>query len=138
MTWRPAAARFTSWGSSPTRASTRPSVTCGRWCVWRGERGVDRVFIHAFTDGRDTSPVAGEGYMVEMEEFLRAEGLGAVATVSGRYYAMDRDRRWDRVKLAYDALVHDVGLHAPRRSDRHPRGVRPRRDRRVHHAHGDR
>ena len=76
------------------------------------ERGVGRLFIHAFTDGRDTSPVAGEGYMVEMEAFLRAEGLGAVATVSGRYYAMDRDRRWDRVKLAYDALVHNVGLQA--------------------------
>ena len=106
--------------------------------MWRGERGVGRLFIHAFTDGRDTSPVAGEGYMVEMEAFLRAEGLGAVATVSGRYYAMDRDRRWERVKLAYDALVHERGLQAARRIDRHPRGVRPRRDRRVHHAHGGR
>ena len=77
------------------------------------ERDVPRVFIHALTDGRDTSPSAGEGYMKEFEAFLAEEGVGAVATVSGRYYAMDRDKRWDRVKLAYDALVHDSGLHAP-------------------------
>ncbi len=77
------------------------------------ERGVVRLFIHAFTDGRDTSPLAGEQYMLEFESFLSTEALGAVATVSGRYYAMDRDRRWDRVKLAYDALVHGRGLHAP-------------------------
>jgi 2,3-bisphosphoglycerate-independent phosphoglycerate mutase len=75
-------------------------------------RGVGRVYVHAFTDGRDTSPIAGEGYLDELEAFLRAEGLGVVATVSGRYYAMDRDRRWDRVKRAYDALVHGEGLHA--------------------------
>lgn len=76
-------------------------------------RGVPRLFIHAFTDGRDTSPTSGEGYVAEVEDFLRAEGLGSVATVSGRYYAMDRDRRWERVKLAYDALVNNKGPHAP-------------------------
>jgi 2,3-bisphosphoglycerate-independent phosphoglycerate mutase len=75
-------------------------------------RGVQKVFIHAFTDGRDTSPTAGESYVRELEDYLRAEGLGAIATVSGRYYAMDRDRRWDRVKRAYDALVLDWGLRA--------------------------
>jgi 2,3-bisphosphoglycerate-independent phosphoglycerate mutase len=74
------------------------------------ERGAQKVYIHAFTDGRDTSPAAGESYVTGLEDFLRAEGLGVVATVSGRYYAMDRDRRWDRVKRAYDALVHDRGL----------------------------
>jgi len=74
------------------------------------QRGVPRVYIHAFTDGRDTSPTAGEGYVRELEEFLAAGGAGKVATVSGRYYAMDRDKRWDRVKLAYDALVYGQGL----------------------------
>ncbi|HLA81783.1 MAG TPA: 2,3-bisphosphoglycerate-independent phosphoglycerate mutase [Thermoleophilia bacterium] len=76
------------------------------------ERGVSRLFVHAFTDGRDTSPTAAEGYMADLACFLEAEGLGSFATVAGRYYAMDRDRRWERVKLAYDALVHNVGLHA--------------------------
>jgi len=75
-------------------------------------QGVDRLYIHAFTDGRDTSPTAGEAYVDELEGFMEAEGLGAIATISGRYYAMDRDRRWDRVKLAYDALVHGRGLRA--------------------------
>ncbi len=75
-------------------------------------RGLERVFIHAFTDGRDTPPTAGEGYVADMERFLAEEGIGSIATVSGRYYAMDRDRRWDRVRLAYDALVHGRGLRA--------------------------
>ncbi len=75
-------------------------------------RGAQRVYIHAFTDGRDTSPTAGASYVTELDDFLRAKGSGAIATISGRYYAMDRDRRWDRVKRAYDALVHDRGLRA--------------------------
>lgn len=77
------------------------------------QRGLSRVHIHAFTDGRDTPPTSGESYMVETEAFLEEVGTGAVATVAGRYYAMDRDRRWERVSLAYDALVHNRGLHAP-------------------------
>jgi 2,3-bisphosphoglycerate-independent phosphoglycerate mutase len=76
-------------------------------------RGVSRLFIHAFTDGRDTSPTSGEGYLEDLLTFLGAEGLGSVATVCGRFYAMDRDRRWERLKLAYDTLVHDQGLRAP-------------------------
>lgn len=75
-------------------------------------RGAESVYVHAFTDGRDTSPTAGESYVRELEDFLTGEGLGAVATISGRYYAMDRDRRWDRVRRAYDALVNDLGLRA--------------------------
>ena len=63
------------------------------------------LFLHAFTDGRDTLPDSGAGYLEETEGWLRDAG-GRVATVSGRYYAMDRDRRWDRTRLAYDALVH--------------------------------
>jgi 2,3-bisphosphoglycerate-independent phosphoglycerate mutase len=74
------------------------------------ERGVSKLYVHAFTDGRDTSPDAGAGYIRDLRAYLKAQGLGEVATVSGRYYAMDRDKRWDRVKLAYDALVHGEGL----------------------------
>jgi 2,3-bisphosphoglycerate-independent phosphoglycerate mutase len=76
------------------------------------QRGVRRVYIHAFTDGRDTSPTAGLQYVKDFEAFLAGVGLGAIATVSGRYYAMDRDRRWERVQLAYEALVHGKGLRA--------------------------
>jgi 2,3-bisphosphoglycerate-independent phosphoglycerate mutase len=76
------------------------------------ERGVTRLYVHAFTDGRDTSPTAGEGYVIELDSYLQAEGLGVIATVSGRYYAMDRDKRWERVKLAYDALVRGEGPRA--------------------------
>jgi 2,3-bisphosphoglycerate-independent phosphoglycerate mutase len=74
------------------------------------QRGVSRLFVHAFTDGRDTSPTAGEDYIRDLQAILAQQGLGAIATVSGRFYAMDRDKRWDRVKLAYDALVHGRGL----------------------------
>jgi 2,3-bisphosphoglycerate-independent phosphoglycerate mutase len=67
--------------------------------------GVPDIVLHAFTDGRDTAPDSGAGYVAEAEGWVREAG-GRVATVSGRYYAMDRDRRWDRIKLAYDAIVH--------------------------------
>jgi 2,3-bisphosphoglycerate-independent phosphoglycerate mutase len=75
------------------------------------QEGVPDVVFHAFTDGRDTLPHDGKGYLEELERWLRA--AGRVATVSGRYYAMDRDTRWERTKLAYDAIVHARGLHAP-------------------------
>jgi 2,3-bisphosphoglycerate-independent phosphoglycerate mutase len=67
---------------------------------------VPDIVLHAFTDGRDTLPDSGAGYVEEAEAWLRATGRGRVATVTGRYYAMDRDRRWDRTELAYDAIVH--------------------------------
>jgi 2,3-bisphosphoglycerate-independent phosphoglycerate mutase len=72
--------------------------------------GVPDVVLHAFTDGRDTLPHGGRSYLAELERWLRQ--AGRVATVSGRYYAMDRDTRWERVKLAYDAIVHARGQHA--------------------------
>jgi 2,3-bisphosphoglycerate-independent phosphoglycerate mutase len=75
------------------------------------QEGVPDVVFHAFTDGRDTLPHGGKGYLEELERWLRA--AGRVATISGRYYAMDRDTRWERTKLAYDAIVHARGLHAP-------------------------
>jgi len=68
----------------------------------------DQVFIHAFLDGRDTDPNSGMGYVTDLEQFLQANG-GQLASVIGRYYAMDRDNRWERVKQAYDLLVHGIG-----------------------------
>jgi 2,3-bisphosphoglycerate-independent phosphoglycerate mutase len=70
---------------------------------------VPEVFIHAFTDGRDTDPKSGHGFIKNLQEHLDATGTGKIATVSGRYYAMDRDKRWERVKLAYDTLVNSSG-----------------------------
>lgn len=67
--------------------------------------GIKRLYVHCFTDGRDTLPTSGAVYIREMEEYLNRLGRGEVGSVIGRYYAMDRDRRWERVKLAYDALT---------------------------------
>ncbi|KTG27936.1 2,3-bisphosphoglycerate-independent phosphoglycerate mutase [Haloferax profundi] len=68
------------------------------------DRGVEAV-THAFMDGRDTSPTGGEGYLTDLEAVVDEQGTGQVATVSGRYYAMDRDQNWERTKRAYDAIV---------------------------------
>lgn len=73
--------------------------------------GLTEVYIHAFTDGRDCDPKSGLGFIKELQEHLN-ETVGKIATVSGRYYAMDRDKRWERVKLAYDALVNGSGAKA--------------------------
>ena len=70
--------------------------------------GLNDVFIHAFTDGRDTDPRSGLGFFKDLDAHLQ-KTVGRIATVSGRYYAMDRDKRWERVKLAYDALVKGEG-----------------------------
>ena len=77
-------------------------------CSAAAAAGLTQVFVHAFTDGRDTDPRAGKRYIEELEEHM-ARTVGKVATVVGRYYAMDRDRRWERTKLAYDAMVHGQG-----------------------------
>ena len=66
---------------------------------------------HAFTDGRDTSPKGGESYLQALQEVVDEYSTGDVATVSGRYYAMDRDQNWERTKKAYDAIVHRNGMH---------------------------
>jgi 2,3-bisphosphoglycerate-independent phosphoglycerate mutase len=73
------------------------------------ERGVQRVFVHAFTDGRDTPPKSGQHYVEELMAKMREIGVGRVATITGRYYAMDRDNRWERVKRAYDAIARGEG-----------------------------
>jgi 2,3-bisphosphoglycerate-independent phosphoglycerate mutase len=70
---------------------------------------VANVFVHAFTDGRDTDPKSGIRFIKNLQDHLDATGIGKIASVSGRYYAMDRDKRWERVKLAYDALVNGKG-----------------------------
>lgn len=70
------------------------------------QNNVTRVFVHAFTDGRDTPPNSGLGFLQQLEKKMAELRLGQIATVSGRYYAMDRDNRWERVQRAYDAIVH--------------------------------
>jgi 2,3-bisphosphoglycerate-independent phosphoglycerate mutase len=72
------------------------------------KKGVSRLYIHAFTDGRDTDPKSGFGFIKELQNHLR-QTTGKIASVVGRYYAMDRDKRWERVKLAYDAMVNGKG-----------------------------
>ena len=71
--------------------------------------GLDKVYVHAFLDGRDTAPTSGKGFIEELEEKMAEIGVGKIASVSGRYYAMDRDNRWDRVEKAYKALVDGEG-----------------------------
>jgi len=70
--------------------------------------GLENVFVHAFTDGRDVDPKSGYGFISDLEDHLKKTS-GKLATITGRYYAMDRDKRWERVKLAYDALVNGEG-----------------------------
>ncbi|MCF0130987.1 MAG: 2,3-bisphosphoglycerate-independent phosphoglycerate mutase [Pseudobutyrivibrio sp.] len=72
----------------------------------------DRVYVHAFLDGRDTPPASGKDYVAALEAKMAEIGVGKVASLSGRYYAMDRDNNWDRVKLAYDSLVAGEGVKA--------------------------
>ncbi|MDR0505303.1 MAG: 2,3-bisphosphoglycerate-independent phosphoglycerate mutase [Dysgonamonadaceae bacterium] len=70
--------------------------------------GIDKTFVHCFMDGRDTDPKSGAGFIRELNDHLN-KSTGQIASVIGRYYAMDRDKRWERVKVAYDLLVHGVG-----------------------------
>ena len=70
------------------------------------------VYVHCFLDGRDTPPASGESYIAKLEEKMKEKGVGKIASISGRFYAMDRDKRWQRVQKAYDALVNGVGNKA--------------------------
>ena len=74
--------------------------------------GLSRVYVHGFLDGRDTPPASGKGYAEELEAEMKKLGVGEIASVMGRYYAMDRDNNYDRVKLAFDALTRGEGLTA--------------------------
>ena len=74
--------------------------------------GVENVYVHAFLDGRDTPPASGKDFVAELEEKMAEIGVGKVASLSGRYYAMDRDNNWDRVEKAYNSLVVGEGVQA--------------------------
>ena len=74
--------------------------------------GLEKVFVHCFLDGRDTPTTGGKGYIQELNDKMKEIGVGQVASVMGRYYAMDRDNRWDRVELAYKALTKGEGVQA--------------------------
>jgi len=73
------------------------------------EQGLQNLLVHAFTDGRDTDPKSGLGFLTELQNHLD-QSTGSIATITGRYYAMDRDKRWERVKLAYDGMVNATGV----------------------------
>src|SRR5215470_5176879 len=73
------------------------------------QHGVDRVFVHAFMDGRDTLPTGGAGYIDQLQQKMREYNSGKVASVNGRYYAMDRDRRWERLAKAFNTMVAGTG-----------------------------
>ncbi|MEN8904816.1 MAG: 2,3-bisphosphoglycerate-independent phosphoglycerate mutase [Clostridiales bacterium] len=75
-------------------------------------KGLEKVYIHCFLDGRDVPPNSGKRYVEELSNKLKDIGVGKIASVMGRYYSMDRDKRWDRVKLAYNAMVKGEGLYS--------------------------
>ena len=102
-------------------------------------RGVARVAVHAFLDGRDTPPRSAEASLQSLQALCAKLGNAHIATVSGRYYAMDRDQRWDRLRLAWDAIV-EAQERTPclRRFVRAARCLCAWRERRVRAAHGDR
>lgn len=75
--------------------------------------GIDKVYVHCFMDGRDVPPTSGKEYVKELQKKLNEIGVGKIATVMGRYYAMDRDNRWERVAKAYDAIVNGEGVKNP-------------------------
>ena len=77
------------------------------------DKGLTKVYVHCFLDGRDVSPPSGKGFVQALADKCAQLGVGKIATVMGRYYAMDRDKRWERVQMAYDAMVYGEG----RRSD---------------------
>ena len=75
-------------------------------------RDFENVYVHCFLDGRDTPPASAEGYITQLEDKMKEKKLGKIASISGRYYAMDRDKRWERIKKCYDALVKGEGNKA--------------------------
>ena len=132
----------TCWASPPTPASTACSTHlygCVKLCKQRGVP-TDKILLHLFTDGRDTGPFTGKGFIEQIEAQLADIGAGRIASICGRYYAMDRDNRWERVQQAYDLLT-GRGTGEPSFSDRgrsHPGLLRQPHQRlaagrRVHH-----
>ena len=74
------------------------------------DKGLEKVYIHCFLDGRDVSPTSGKDFVAALQDKCAEIGVGKIATVMGRYYAMDRDKRWERLQLAYDAMVYGEGI----------------------------
>ncbi len=81
------------------------------------EVGVEKTYIHAFLDGRDVGPQSAVGFIDDLENYMKEINYGTIATVSGRYYAMDRDKNWDRIQKAYDAMTCGVGQHFAKARD---------------------
>lgn len=77
------------------------------------QRSLEKVYIHVILDGRDVLPQSAKDYIVQLEEKIRELGVGKIASVSGRYYVMDRDERWERLEKGYQAIVYGEGKHAP-------------------------
>lgn len=77
------------------------------------QEGIEKVYVHAFLDGRDVPPSSAAEYLEQLEAKLKEIGVGKIATISGRYYAMDRDKRWDRVQKAYEAIAMAKGVNQP-------------------------
>lgn len=75
-------------------------------------KGLEKVFVHGFLDGRDVPPRCAVQYVLQCEETMKQIGVGSIATISGRYYSMDRDNRWERVTLAYQAMTSGIGEYA--------------------------
>jgi phosphoglycerate mutase (EC 5.4.2.1) len=73
------------------------------------DQGLDNIYVHGFMDGRDTSPTSGMSYVKELEAYMSEIEFGVIATISGRYYSMDRDKRWERIEKSYNMLVKGVG-----------------------------
>ena len=76
------------------------------------DKGLTKVYVHCFLDGRDVSPTSGKDFVKALQDKCAQLGVGRIATVMGRYYAMDRDKRWERVQMAYDAMVYGEGHHS--------------------------
>ena len=76
------------------------------------QNGLEDVYVHCYMDGRDTPPTSGASYIAQLEAKMKEIGIGEIATISGRYYAMDRDNRWERIQKAYEALVAGLGREA--------------------------
>ena len=75
-------------------------------------RDFEDVYVHCFLDGRDTPPASAESYIIKLQDKMKEKGIGKIASISGRFYSMDRDKRWERVKKSYDALVNGIGNKA--------------------------
>ena len=73
-------------------------------------RDFENVYVHCFLDGRDTPPASAENYLMELQEKMKEKEIGKIASISGRFYSMDRDKRWERIKKSYDMLVNGVGI----------------------------